>query len=333
MKKISILLVAILVGFTCLFTGCKKKDNVIRVNEVTHSIFYAPLYIAINKGYFEEEGIEIELTNGGGADKVMSALVSKTADIGLMGPEATIYVADQGKKDQPKVFAQLTKRDGSFLIGRNDVSGAFDVTSLEGAEIIGGRQGGVPAMTLEYMLMQYGLIDGENITIRYDVAFNNMTAAFIGGTGDYVTAFEPTASDLEANEQGYVLASIGQLAGEVPYTAFTANESYLKDNPEKIEKFLRALIKGYNFLINNVNNIDNVVDALMPSFSGSNRESIKTGISAYIAIDAWVSDMIMTETAYNNLVTIINTCSEDDVTAKYADVVDNSYIQKVINEL
>ena len=333
MRKLSILLVAILVGFTCLLTGCKKDDNVIRVNEVTHSIFYAPLYIAINKGYFEEEGIEIELTNGGGADKVMSALVSKTADIGLMGPEATIYVADQGKKDQPKVFAQLTKRDGSFLIGRNDITGTFDVQSLAGSEIIGGRQGGVPAMTLEYMLMQHGLYDGQNITIRYDVAFNNMTAAFIGGTGDYVTAFEPTASDLEANEQGYVLASIGQLAGEVPYTAFTANDSYLKDNPEKIEKFLRALIKGYNFLINNVNNIDNVVDALMPSFSGSNRESIKTGISAYIAIDAWVSDMILTETAYNNLVTIINTCSDDNVTAKYADVVDNTYIQKVLNSL
>ena len=138
---------------------------------------------------------------------------------------------------------------------------------------------------------------------------------------------------MEANKQGYVLASIGQLAGEVPYTAFTANDSYLKDNPEKIEKFLRALIKGYNFLINNVNNIDNVVDALMPSFSGSNRESIKTGISAYIAIDAWVSDMILTETAYNNLVTIINTCSDDNVTAKYADVVDNTYIQKVLNSL
>lgn len=333
MKKLSFLLIAFVLGFTCLFTGCKKNDDVIRVNEVTHSIFYAPLYIAINKGYFEEEGLEIELTNGGGADKVMSALVSKTADIGLMGPEATIYVADQGKKDQPKVFAQLTKRDGSFLIGRNDVSGTFNVASLEGAEIIGGRQGGVPAMTLEYMLMQYGLYDGENITIRYDVAFNNMTAAFVGGTGDYVTAFEPTASDLETNNQGFVLASIGQLAGEVPYTAFTANESYLKNNTEKVEKFLRALIKGYNYLINNVNNIDNIVDSLMPSFSGSNRDSIKTGIAAYLAIDAWPSDMVMTETAYNNLVTIINTCSEDQVSAKFEDVVDNSYIQKVIDEM
>lgn len=323
MKKISIFLIALFCGFTCLLTGCKKNNNVIKVNEVTHSIFYAPLYVAINKGYFEEEGYKIELTNGGGADKSMASLISKDADIALCGPEAVIYVANQGKKDQPKVFAQLTKRDGSFLIGRNQID-SFDVSMLAGKEIIGGRQGGVPAMTLEYMLLQHGLTNGENVTIRYDIAFNNMTSAFIGGTGDFVTAFEPSASEIQNNNQGYILASVGQLAGEVPYTAFIANESFLNKNSDKVNAFVRAIKKGYDFITTHT--IDEVVEALMPSFSGSTKNSIKTGIQAYINIDAWVGDLKMTETAYNNLVTIINTCSDDNITTKYSDVYTDKFV-------
>lgn len=323
MKKISIFLVALMCIFTCMLTGCKKDENVVKVNEVTHSIFYAPLYVAINKGYFEDEGIKVELTNGGGADKSMAALISKDADIALCGPEAAIYVAQQGKKDQPKVFAQLTKRDGSFLMGRTQNTN-FQVSDLTGKEIIGGRQGGVPAMTLEYMLKQHGLINGENVTIRYDIAFNNMTSAFIGGTGDFVTAFEPSASEIQNNNQGYILASVGQLAGEVPYTAFIANESFLNKNSDKTNSFVKAIKKGYDFITSN--DIEDVVDALMPSFSGSTRESIKNGIVAYINIDAWVSNLQMTETAYNNLITIINTCSDDNITVKYRDIYTNKFV-------
>jgi len=331
MRKISLVLVAIIMGFTCFLTGCgKKNENLIRVSEVTHSVFYAPLYIAINNGYFEEEGLEIELTNGGGADKCMTALTSKSADIALMGPEATIYVVKQGKKDSPKVFAQLTKRDGSFIIGRENIEN-FTLSDLEGKEIIGGRKGGVPAMTLEYAMKNAGLIDGENVTINYDVAFDNMTAAFIGGTGDFVTAFEPSASAIVDSGHGYILGSVGELAGEVPYTAFTANESYLKKNPDKINRFLRAIMKGYNFLVTAT--LDEVVEALAPSFLGTTNESLKKSMQAYINIDAWVDSPMMKTTAYNNLITIMMNAGELDKGVDFSKVVDNSYAEKAYNEI
>ncbi len=329
MKKLSLLLVAVIGCFSFLLTGCKKNENLIRVNEVTHSVFYAPLYIAINKGYFNDEGLEIELTNGGGADKSMTALTSGSADIGLMGPEAAIYVIKQGKKDAPVVFGQLTKRDGSFIIGRENISN-FTLSNLMGKEILGGRKGGVPAMTLEYALKQAGLINGQNVTINYDVAFNNMTAAFIGGTADFTTAFEPSASDIADAGKGYILGSVGQFAGEVPYTAFMANQSYIDKNPEKIEKFLRAIIKGYNYLVTAP--IDDVVEAIAPSFLGTTNASLKKALQSYIEIDAWVDSPAMKSTAYNNLITIMMDAGELDTAVEFSKVVNNTYAEKVYNE-
>ena len=331
MKKISILLIMIMLSFSFFLTGCgKDNDKLIRVNEVTHSVFYAPLYIAINKGYFEEEGLEIELTNGGGADKSMTALTSGSADIGLMGPEAAIYVVNQGKKDAPKVFAQLTKRDGSFIIGRENIQN-FTLTDMQGKEILGGRRGGVPAMTLEYAMKQAGLVDGENVTINYDVAFNNMTAAFIGGIGDFVTAFEPSATDIVNAGKGYILGSVGEFAGEVPFTAFMANESYLSENSDKIHRFLRAIIKGYNYLV--TANIDDVVEAIAPSFLGTSNASLKAAMEAYIAIDAWVDNPAMKTTAYNNLITIMMDAGELTDAVAFDKIVDNSYATKAYNEM
>lgn len=329
MKKISLLLVAVIGCFSFLLTGCKKNDNLIRVNEVTHSVFYAPLYIAINKGYFGDEGLEIELTNGGGADKSMTALTSGSADIGLMGPEAAIYVVKQGKKDAPVVFGQLTKRDGSFIIGRENITN-FTLNDLMGKEILGGRKGGVPAMTLEYALKQAGLINGHNVTINYDVAFNNMTAAFIGGTADFTTAFEPSASDIADAGKGYILGSVGQFAGEVPYTAFMANQSYIDKNTEKIEKFLRAIIKGYNYLVSAP--IDDVVEAIAPSFLGTTNASLKKALQAYIDIDAWVDSPAMKSTAYNNLITIMMDAGELDTAVEFSKVVNNTYAEKIYSE-
>ncbi len=330
MKKLSLFMVALVCTFTFLMGGCGKKENVIRLNEVTHSIFYAPLYVAINEGYFADEGLEIELTNGGGADKVMSALTSGSADIGLMGTEASIYVVQQGKKDKPVVFAQLTRCDGSFIIGRTDKAD-FKLQDLENSEVLAGRKGGMPYMILSYILKQHGLIHNQNITLRTDVQFDSMTAAFVGNVGDYVTAFEPSATQIEVNGQGYVLGSVGEYMDDVPYTVFTANQSYIKKNTDKIEKFIKAIVKGYQFVMNN--ETPAIVEALRPSFSGTADSSLTAGVNAYKSINAWSASPVMTEQAYNNLISVMLDAGELTSIVPFSEVVNNSYAQKVMDAM
>ncbi|MBQ2864800.1 MAG: ABC transporter substrate-binding protein [Clostridia bacterium] len=332
MKKFTYFAIAFSLLLSVMLVGCScsPKDNVIRVNEVTHSIFYAPLYVAINKGYMAEENIEIELTNGGGSNVSMTALVSGSADIGLMGPETSVFVATQGKKDLPKVFGQLTKRDGSFLVGRQEMPN-FSWSDLEGSEIIAGRRGGMPAMTLEYVLEQNGLYDGQNVTLRYDIEFNNTTTAFQGGTGDYVTAFEPSASALVSTGNAHIVASVGEEAGEVPFTCFMANESYINKNRETVKGFLRAVYKAYKFIMTAP--INEVVDALVPSFDTSTKDSIKTCIENYKAIDAWVENPAMTEESYNRLTTIMQNAGELSENVAFSTIVDNTIANEVYAEL
>lgn len=325
MKKFLIFLLCLCFLSPIGLIACNEENgNKIRVNEVTHSIFYAPMYIAINKGYFAEYDIEIELTNGGGADKSMSALVSNSADIGLMGPEAAIYVANQGKTDLPVVFGQLTKRDGSFIIGREKVDN-FTWSLMDNKEILGGRRGGVPAMTLEYAIE---LNSVQNYTINYDVAFDNLTGAFMGGTGDFVTAFEPVASTIEEAGKGYILASVGAEAGEMPFTAFMANRSYINNNKELIKNFLRAIQKGYNFLVTAPMN--EIVDALRPSFDGTSDALIENSIKNYVSIDAWNSTPVMTEVAYNNLIKVMKNSGTLDKDIPFSTIVDNSLALEIL---
>lgn len=332
MKKLSILL-AVLVLSLASFVGCscnKNNDNVLRVNEVTHSIFYAPFYVAINQGYFEDEGYTIELTNGGGSDKSMTAILSGSADIALLGPETSVYVASQGKQDLPIVFGQLTKRDGSFLVGRTQEDD-FDWSNLAGTEIIAGRQGGLPAMTLEYVLNQKGYVNGENITLNFDISFNNMGPAFVGGTGDYTTLFEPTATEVEKAGNGHIVASVGEESGEVPYTCFMANRSYLNKNSDTIKKFLRAVMKGYQYLT--TASLDDAAKALAPSFEGTDLTSIKYAIESYKAIDAWTNTPVMTEDSYNRLLAIMQNAGQITGNVAFSTVVDNSFANAVIAEL
>ncbi len=328
MKSINIL-ISIILAVVVALCGCGKGDNkTIRLNEVTHSIFYAPLYIAINNGYFEENGIKIELTNGGGSDKSMTALISGQADIALLGPETAVYVASQNTKTQPIIFGQLTKRDGTILVGRTKEDN-FSWANLEGKEILGGRRGGMPAMTLEYVLKQQKIRD--KMTLNLDIAFDMMVSAFENGQGDYCTMFEPTASDYISAGKGYKVASIGQESGEVPYTAFMATSKFLKNNPQKAEKFLTAVMKGYTFIM--TEEIDNVVDSLMPSFTGSTRISIKNAIESYKSIDVWVESPVMKETSYDNLCNIIRTAGELKNDVAYNKVVDNTIANKVASKL
>ena len=306
--------------------GCQKDEKVIRINEVTHSVFYAPLYLADALGYFEEEGYKIELTNGGGADSTMAAVISGNADIGFCGPEAAIYVNLGGSNDTPKVFGQLTKRDGSFLVGRNPEPD-FSWTNLEGKDILAGRKGGVPAMTFEYVLKS------ENVkaTLNFSVEFNMMTAAFEGKIGDYCTMFEPVASEYQAAGKGYIVASVGEKSGEIPYTCFIAKSSYINKNSAKIEALLRSVTKAVKYI--NETDSDTVAGYLVKYFDGTSRNSLKVSVDSYKRIDAWVTDMAMKESAFDKLQDIIYEAGELEKRVAFADLVTTEAAHRIYEEV
>ncbi len=322
MKKFITIFLAVIMCLFC-FTACKKNNlTKIRLNEVTHSIFYAPLYLAINLGYMEEEGLEIDLTNGGGSDVSMSALLSNSADISLLGPETLVYVVKEGSTNHPMVFGQLTKRDGSFLIGRSE-NGNFNWLDLKNKYILGGREGGMPAMTLEYVLNSKGLVDGENMTFDTSIKFDLITPTFEGGTGDYCTMFEPVASTYVQQGKGYYMASVGEECGEVPFTCFMATNNYLSKNPDTIKAFLRAVNKAYNYM--QTHTAEEIANGLIASFDGTSIESITSAVAKYIEIDAWSSSPAMTKSAFNKLIAIIENAGIDVSGVKFEDVVDNSF--------
>ena len=330
MKKfITVLLVvALLTLATFSLVSCKNNDGtLVRINEVTHSVFYAPLYVAINNGYFEELGINVELTNGGGSDKTMTAIMSGQADIGLAGPETAIYVNAGGSSNYPIVFGQLTTKDGSFLIGRNKVDN-FSWSSLEGKEIIGGRKGGMPAMCLEYALYKNGLINGKNVTINYDVQFDLIASAFGAGTGDYCTMFEPVATTYQNAGKGYVQTDVGTEAGTVPYTCFMATKTYVKDNQNVVKDFMRAIIKGINFVMENDNLT--IATALAPSFTGNSVSDLESAVKAYKEIGAFKTSPVMLEEDYNKLIDILKFSNVLEKDVAFEDVIDNSIVESLV---
>ncbi len=310
------------------FSGCNKDDGVkkIRLNEVTHSVFYAPLYIAIENGYFKEENLEIDLTNGGGADNSMAAVVSGTADIGLMGPETVIYVQNQNKKDAPKVFAQLTQKDGSFLVSRK-AEPDFTWEKLKGKEILAGRIGGVPAMTFEYVMKETGFTNNVDYKLNYDVQFNLMTSAFIAGTADYCTVFEPTASEYEKNGTWHIVASVGEKGGEIPYTSFIALESYLKNEKDTVISFLKALKKAHEFI--NSHTEYEVAESIVKQFPSTSITSIETSIKSYKKIDAWKKDLTATKESFDRLMDIMQYAGELTDKADFNKIADNSFVKEV----
>ena len=334
MKKITKFIYAALAAcfLTLPLSSCKEKDDMktVKVNEVTHSVFYAPLYLAESLGYFEEEKIKIDLTNGGGADSVMAAVLSGDAEIGFCGPEAALYVLLGGSSDVPTVIGQLTKRDGSFLVSRNPEPD-FKWENLKGKEILAGRKGGVPAMTFEYVLNNNGLKDGVDLTLNYDVAFNLMVGAFEAGTADYCTMFDPTAYEYEAAGKGYVVASVGEASGEVPYTCFIAKNSWLTKNESTAEGFLRAVTKAVKYI--NETPSTTVAPYLVKYFEGVSEQSIAASVDRYRSIDAWRTELTMTEDSFNRLQDIIENAGELSRRASLNELTDNSYAKKVYNEV
>ncbi len=333
MKKLKATIAAILGGLLLCtpLIGCNKKDdNTIRLCEVTHSIFYAPLYVALNNGYFDDYGLTIKLSNGGGANNVMTAIASKSADIGLMGPEATIYCHVAGQKDYPVIFGQLTKRDGSFLVSKKEEPN-FTWADTANKHVLAGRKGGVPAMTLQYVMNQAG-VDTSSSNFDTSVQFDVMVGAFEGSDEyDYCTMFEPTASEFVAAGKGHIVASVGRDSGDVPYTAFSAKKSYLKNNEKKVTDFLRAVVRGYNFM--KENDLDTVAKALEKSFAGTPLSSIKASIESYLAIDAWNATPVMKEADFNRLQDIMENAGELSTRADFSVAVDNKIASIVAAEL
>ena len=315
-------------------SACKEKDEdglkTLSVSEVTHSIFYAPMYLADSLGYFREEGIKIELTNAGGADNVMSSVLSGDADIGFCGPEAALYVLVGGSSDVPKVFGQLTQKDGSFLVSRTPDTN-FSWETLKGKEILAGRKGGVPAMTFEYILKSHGLSDGTDVKLNYDVAFNLMTSAFEAGTADYCTMFDPVAYEYEAAGKGYVVASVGEASGEIPYTCYMAKDSWLKDNKASAEGFIRAIMKAIRYV--NEHPAQEVAPYLTDYFEATSVTALSASIERYKSIDSWRTDMTVTEESFNRLQDVIENAGELQRRATLSELVDNTYASRSYTQI
>lgn len=331
MKNKKILLVPLLL--LSLFSCSKKDKNHLTIAEVTHSLFYAPMYIAKNAGYFNDEGLKIDIITTPGADKVMASLLSKDAQIGLMGPEATIYVYQNGQKDYAVNFAQLTQKDGSFLMGREKTID-FKYESLKGKTIIGGRKGGMPEMILEYVLKKNGLTITQNnqdpskdVNIRTDVSFDATSRVFVSGESDYVTCFEPIASQIEKNNQGYILRSLGKDSGLIPYTCFSSLSSYYLKNKEQLSKFTKAIKKGLDFIHNE--SIDNIIKYLKPDFITSKDDELKDVITSYQSIDAWPSKLELSKDNFFHLVDIIKMAGEldENVNVPYDKLVNNELVK------
>ncbi len=311
-----------------LVSGCSKKEELtnVQLNEVTHSVFYAPMYVALELGTFAEEGLNVELTNGGGADKVMTAVLSGQADIGLAGPEACIYVMNEGREDYAVIFAQLTKRDGSFLVGRTDEDFTWD--NLKGKTIIGGRKGGVPEMTLEYVMRQNGIIPNQDATVDTSIQFNMMAGAFTGGNGDYVTLFEPTATVLELEGKGYVLTSIGQESGEIPYTAFFASQSYMKQHPVVVQSFTNAVLKGQKWVQEHT--AQEIAEVIADQFPDTKIDVLTLVVQRYKEIDAWNETPVMKQESLERLEQVMETAGELDQRVDFHELVDNSFAEETI---
>lgn len=305
--------------------GCKKaeKDGIpVTLNEVAHSIFYAPQYAAIELGYFEEEGLNLTLVNGAGADKVMTALISGDADIGFMGSEASIYTYVNGSEDYAVNFAQLTQRAGNFLVGK-EPDPDFQWSDLKGKSVLGGRAGGMPQMVFEYILKKNGIDPKTDLNIDQSISFGLTAGAFPSSDHDYTVEFEPFATALEMEGSGYVIASLGTDSGYVPYTAYSAKKSYLEANPEVIQKFTNAIQKGLDYV--NTHSAEEIAKTIQPQFKETPLEQITIIVDRYKSQDTWKDDTIFEQSSFDLLQNILEEAGELSQRAPYADLVTTEF--------
>ena len=325
-KLLSALLVAALAA--SVLAGCEKEETrltKVTLNEVAHSIFYAPMYVAVEEDYFKDEGIDLELVTGFGADKTMTAVLSGQADIGFMGSESSIYTYNEGAKDYVVNFAQLTQRAGNFLVSREPIED-FSWEDLKGKTVLGGRKGGMPEMVFEYILKQNDIDPEKDVMINQNIDFGSTAAAFSGGQGDFTVEFEPGATTLEAAGKGYVVASLGKESGYVPYTAFSAKKSYLEEHPDLIQSFTDALQKGMDYV--NTHTPEEIAKVIQPQFKENDLETITTIVSRYYEQKTWKEDLIFNQDSFELLQDILEDAGELDSRTPYEDLVTTEFAKK-----
>ncbi|MFI3176215.1 MAG: ABC transporter substrate-binding protein [Eubacteriales bacterium] len=332
-KKIYYQVCALALSLSML-TGCSTSTSTteelthVTLNEVAHSIFYAPQYVAIELGYFEEEGINLELVTGFGADNTMVALLTDEADIGFMGPEASIYTYANGATEYPINFAQLTQRAGNFVVAREPIED-FDWSMLIGSTVLAGRAGGMPQMVFEYILAKNGIDPSSDLNMDQSIDFGSTAAAFSGGQGDYTIEFEPYATSLALKGDGYVVASLGEESGYVPYTAYCAMSDYMEENEDIILAFIRAIKKGVEYV--NEHTAEEIAEVIQPQFEETDLESIATIVERYQEQDTWKESLIFEEESFTLLQDILIQCNELETAVPYEDLVTTTYAESLLN--
>ena len=323
--SLAVILAAVALPVTA-FAEEKEKQELVKItlNEVAHSIFYAPQYVAIEEGYFEEEGLDLTLVTGFGADKVMAAVLSGNAEIGFMGAEASVYAFQEGANDPVVNFAQLTQRAGNFLVAREEMPD-FKWEDLKGKDVLGGRKGGMPEMVFEYILKQQGIDPEKDLEINQSIDFGSTAAAFSGGLGDFSVEFEPSATALEKEGAGYVVASLGVDSGYVPYTSYCAKSSYMEENPEVMQKFTNALQKGMDYVQSHTP--EEIARVIAPQFSETDLETITAIVKRYYEQDTWKDNLVFEEESFQLLQDILKSAGELTKEAPYEDLVITTFAE------
>lgn len=326
MKKIIIsivILIIIICSLLIIFNKKSSNNNLehVTVAEVTHSAFYAPWYVAIEKGYFKDNGIDIDVVLTSGANNVVAAVLSNDVNIGLCGPEATIYIYNEGEKDYVKTFSGLTKRDGQFIVARKENKN-FKISDLKGKEVLAGRIGGMPELNFENALRNGG-VSVSDVNMNTTIDFASLSGAFISGTGDYVNLFEPNATQLEKLGYGYVVSSVGELSGEMPYTAFNARKSYIEKNEKIVKSFAKSIKEGLDFVHNNSAEV--IANTIIKQFPDTSKNDLIKIIDRYKENDSWLKTPYISEESFKNLEDIMIKSNQIKEYVNYNDLIINYY--------
>ena len=332
MKQVKFITGLMVFGVLSLFAGCKEKENEvtkITLNEVAHSIFYAPQYVALENGYFTQEGLDLELVTGYGADKTMAAVISGEAQIGFMGAEASVYAYLEGATDPVINFAQGTQRAGNFLVAREEMAD-FQWSDLKGKEVLGGRKGGMPEMVFEYILKENGLDPEKDLSIDQSIDFGSTAAAFSGGKGEFTVEFEPAATTLEKNGDGFVVASLGVDSGYVPYTSYSAKNSYVEKHPEIIQAFTDGLQKGVDYV--NSHTAEEIAKVIQPQFKENDLDTITRIVERYQSQDTWKENLVFEKESFELLQDILESAGELEKRADYEKLVTTIYAKEAMKK-